>query len=88
MIEIKTESGFVCKLPKDANDDMELVDILAGKYPNEAFRNAALAEHLLGDQKKDLYAHLRKIHGKVPATAVDKELRDIFRGMGEAGKNS
>lgn len=88
MIRIKTESGFVCELPKDAMDDMELVDIFAGDYPNEAFRNADIAKQLLGDQKKSLYDHLRNIHGKVPATAVDKELREIIRGFGNQGKNS
>lgn len=88
MIEIKTESGFTCQLPEDAMDDMELVEILAGDYPNEAFRNAAVARHLLGDQKTALYDHLRNIHGKVPATAVDKELRDILHGFGNPGKNS
>ena len=88
MIEIKTESGFTCQLPKDAMDDMELVDILTGEYPNEAFRNAAVAKHLLGDQKPALYEHLRKIHGKVPATAVETEIRDIFMAFGNRGKNS
>ena len=89
MIEIKTESGFECKLPKDALDDIELWDILASEeYANEAYRNSALATHLLGDQKKTLYEHLRKIHGKVPVTAVEKELWDIFRSSGHKGKNS
>lgn len=88
MIHIKTESGFECRLPKDAMDDMELVDIFMGEYPNEPFRNAAIANHLLGDQKKSLYDHLRQIHGKVPATAVDQELREIIQAFGSAGKNS
>lgn len=88
MVEIKTESGFVCQLSKDAMDDMELVDIFAGEYPNEALRNSDLAKHLLGDQKNALYEHLRKIHGKVPASAVDQELRDIIRSFGNTGKNS
>lgn len=88
MVEIKTESGFVCKLPKDALDDMELVDIFAGDYPNEVFRNSAIAKQLLGDKKSDLYDHLRQIYGKVPATAVDQELREIIQAFGNQGKNS
>lgn len=88
MIEIKTESGFTCMLPKDAMDDAELWDILSGKYPNEMHRNSALANHLLGDKKPALYEHLRKIHGKVPASALEKELCDIFACFGNAGKNS
>ena len=88
MIDIKTASGFSCRLPKAAMDDMELVDIFTGDYPNEAFRNSDIAKHLLGDQKKNLYDHLRQIHGKVPATEVDKELREIIQAFGNAGKNS
>ena len=88
MIDIKTTSGFACQLPKDALDDMELVDIFSGEYPNEAFRNSAIAKHLLGDQKCAMYEHLRQIHGKVPATAVEKELRDILQAFGDNGKNS
>ena len=76
------------KLPADVLDDMELVEIMAGKYPGEAFRVAATLNHLLGDQKKALYDHLRKIHGKVPASAVEVELAEIFEALGEAGKNS
>lgn len=88
MIEVKTESGFTCQLPKDAMDDMELVDIFAGDYLNEAFRNSDIAKHLLGNQKMKLYDHLRKIHGKVPASAVDQELREIIQAFGEKEKNS
>ena len=88
MIKITTESGFCCELPKDTLDDMELVEILAGEFPNESFRNAKVAQHLLGDQKKNLYEHLREIHGKVPATALDRELRDILMAFGDAAKNS
>lgn len=87
-VTIKTKSGFECELPKDAMDDMELVEIFSGDYPNEAFRNSAIAKHLLGDQKSNLYDHLRQIHGKVPATAVDEELREIIQAFGNAGKNS
>lgn len=89
MIKIETTSGFICELPKDAMDDMELVEILAKKdYPNEGFRNSDVASHLLGDKKQALYEHLRKIHGKVPATAVDTELREIFMAFRTEGKNS
>lgn len=89
LIEITTDSGFNCHLPKDAMDDMELVEMLAAEFSNEAARNAQVARHLLGVEGKNaLYEHLRKIHGKVPATALDRELRDIFRAFGDAGKNS
>ena len=88
MREIETGSGFKCYLQDDVLDDMELVEIMAANYKGEAFRVAAVLNHMLGDQKKALYEHLRKIHGKVPATAVEMELKEIFEALGEAGKNS
>lgn len=88
MIEIKTESGFVCQLADDANDDMELVEILSKKYNIEATRTSDLAQQLLGDQKKALYEHIRAIHGKVSIRAVEQEMQEILQAFGNSGKNS
>ena len=88
MKEIKTRSGFVCTLPEDALDDMELVEVFAAEFENESYRNVAIIKHLMPDQREEMYAHLRSIHGKVPASAVNQELIDIIRGLGESGKNS
>ena len=86
MIEIKTNTGFLCQLPEDAVNDMELVELMAAEMP-EAFRIAKVADHLLGDQKKALYEHVRK-DGRVPVDAVEQEIRDILRGLGNQEKNS
>lgn len=85
--EIKTGSGFVCQVSDQLQDDQELVEILAGEYPNESYRNADLAKHVLGDQKPKLYEHLKKRDGMVRATAVNQELQDIFAALGDQGKN-
>lgn len=86
MIEIKTKTGFVCQLPADAVNDMELVELMAADMP-EAFRIAKVAAHLLGDQKKALYDHVRK-DGRVHVDAVEKEIRDILLALGSQEKNS
>lgn len=88
VVKIKTGSGFVCEVSDQLQDDQELVEIFAGEYPNESYRNADLVKHVLGDQKPKLYEHLKKRDGMVRATAVNQELRDIFAALGEQGKNS
>lgn len=86
MIEIKTNTGFVCQLPENVTNDMELVELMAAEMP-EAFRVAKVAAHLLGEQKKALYEHVRA-DGRVPVDAVEKEIRDILLALGNQGKNS
>jgi hypothetical protein len=87
MIEIKTESGFTCKLPKECLNNMELVDAMTEDALNEAFRTAKVAKLLLGEQKAALYDHVR-IQGRVPVDAVEREIRDILLAFGQQGKNS
>lgn len=86
MIEIKTNTGFSCQLPEDVLNDMELVELMAADMP-EAFRVAKVADHLLGEKKKDLYNHVRS-EGRVPVDAVEREVRDILLALGNRGKNS
>ncbi|MBR2422610.1 MAG: hypothetical protein IKB09_09740 [Oscillospiraceae bacterium] len=86
MIEIKTNTGFRCQLPEDAVNDMELVELMAAEMP-EAYRIAKVAAHLLGEQKKTLYEHVRT-DGRVPVDAVEREIRDILLALGNKGKNS
>lgn len=86
MIEIKTKTGFLCQLPENVTNDMELVELMAADMP-EAFRIAKVAAHLLGDQKKALYEHVRT-DGRVPVDAVEREIRDILLALGNQGKNS
>lgn len=87
MVEIKTQSGFVCQLDDKVMDNMELVEAMTEEFPSEAFRDARLAKLLLGDQKKKLYDHIRE-DGRVPIGALERELREIFQAFGSTGKNS
>jgi hypothetical protein len=87
MVEIRTQSGFTCQLDDKVMDNMELVETMTEDCPSEAFRNAKLANLLLGEQKEKLYNHVRE-NGRVPIRAVEQELREIFQAFGSAGKNS
>ena len=87
MKKVVTSSGFTCELPENSMDDMELVDLLCAEFPNESFRESRVLDKLLGNQKKALYDHLRE-DGRVPASAVHRELMDIFTAFNSEGKNS
>ncbi len=87
MVEIKTQSGFICELDNKVMDNMELVEAMTEEFPSEAFRNAKIAKLLLGDQKAKLYDHIRE-DGRVPISTLERELREIFQAFGSTGKNS
>ena len=89
MVKCKTRTGFVCELPENVMDNMELLDVLADDSTNAAFRSSAAVKMILGvEQRKRLYDHLRAEDGRVPVAAVEKALEDIFQSFGKHGKNS
>lgn len=89
MIEGKTKTGFAFAVDENTMNDMELVDVLADKNTDEAFRVSQVIRKLLpDDQRKALYDHVRLESGRVPIDAVSEEISDIFTAMGDAGKNS
>lgn len=89
MINGKTKSGFAFSVDENAMNDMELVDVLADKETDDAFRMSYILKRLLpADQRKKLYDHVRRDTGRVPVDAVVAEIEDIFAAMGDMGKNS
>lgn len=89
MINGKTKSGFAFSVDENAMNDMELVDVLADKEIDDAFRMSYILKRLLpADQRKKLYDHVRTDNGRVPVDAVVAEIEDIFAAMGDQGKNS
>lgn len=89
MVNGKTKSGFAFSVDENAMNDMELVDVLADKETDDAFRMSYILKHLLpADQRKKLYDHVRTDNGRVPVDAVAAEIEDIFVAMGDTGKNS
>lgn len=89
MVTGKTKTGFAFSVDENAMNDMELVDVLADKEIDDAFRMSYILKRLLpADQRKQLYDHVRTDAGRVPVDALVPEIEDIFAAMGEAGKNS
>ena len=88
MVRCETETGFVCELPENIMDNMELLDLLADDSIHAAFRSSAAVKMILGpEQRGRLYNHLRTEDGRVPVAAVEKALGDIFQSFGKHGKN-
>ena len=91
MIKGTTESGFSYKISEDVRDDMELLEAIMRVDGGDNGAVPAMLDMLLGkEQKAKLYEHCRVTKetkngtekGRVSATAVLKEIRCIFEGIG------
>lgn len=89
MVTAKTKTGFAFSVDENTMNDMEIVDILADKTIDDAFRLSYLLRKMMPDeQRKALYDHVRTDTGRVPLELLKNEIEDIFAAMGDAGKNS
>lgn len=89
MVNGKTKTGFAFSVDENAMNDMRLVDVLADKEIDDAFRMSYILKRILpDDQREKLYDHVQKENGRVPVDAVVAEIEDIFAALGDAGKNS
>lgn len=88
MIAAKTESGFSIELEESALDNMEVLDALSDLDEGNPLAMSRLVVKLLGkDGKKRLYDHLRTEDGRVPASAVESAIMELFQSI-NTGKNS
>ena len=88
MITAKTESGFSIELEESALDNMEVLDALSDLDEGNPLAMSRLVVKLLGkDGKKRLYDHLRTEDGRVPASAVESAIMELFQSI-NTGKNS
>ena len=88
MITAKTESGFSIELEESTLDNMEVLDALSDLDEGNPLAMSRLVVKLLGkDGKKRLYDHLRTEDGRVPASAVESAIMELFQSI-HAGKNS
>lgn len=88
MITAKTESGFSIELEESTLDNMEVLDALSDLDEGNPLAMSRLVVKLLGkDGKKRLYDHLRTEDGRVPASAVESVIMELFQSI-NAGKNS
>lgn len=88
MITGTTKSGFNFEIAEETLDDYELLEALveADKGDDNMAVFRAIDLILDAKQKTDLKEHLRKIHGRVPVSAMVIEIMDILEGSTQ-GKN-
>lgn len=87
MVEIKTTSGFKCKLDENVVDNMELVDALAEMQgEDDILAISKVLTLLLGKNKQALYDHIRTKDGRVPVSDISREIKEIFGSFGDNGK--
>lgn len=83
MLKGTTTSGFVFEVDEGVNDDMELLENLIRLDKQDITVLPDVMDSLLGDKKADLYEHCRRENGRVSATAVMAEIKEIFENAGK-----
>lgn len=88
MIRGETSTGFKFEIEESVLDDYELLETLIDvDNGNDVALFRAIDMILSKEQKNHLKEHLRKIHGRVPASAMISEIMDIME-TSSIGKNS
>lgn len=86
MNKVKTESGFEFCIEDEALNDWELLEALRNFDNGNTGAMLDIERLLLGTEgSKALREHCRSENGRVPASAMIKEISEILR---LAGKNS
>ena len=89
---ITTKSGFRCDIPLERMDDWRIVEAISrsGKSAMDSYTaDITLAECLLGtDGKERLMKHVQTPDGRIPFSAMDRELSEIFMLFSAISKNS
>lgn len=84
--DIKTASGFACRIDEDAMNDMELLEELVAIDRGDVLVYSSVLSRLLGPgNKARLYDHVR-VNGRVPIDAVSREIGEIFGALKEGKK--
>ncbi len=78
---IKTQSGFEVDINPDALDDMELFEALVDMQNGDNTQIPLVVRKICGKSKQALYDHVRLEDGRVPTTAVAKELENIIEAL-------
>lgn len=88
MIKGTTKSGFKFEIQEEIFDDYELLETLVDADSGDNMAIFQAIDMILdGAQKDKMKEHVRNEKGRVPASAMVKELMDIMEAS-NAGKNS
>lgn len=86
MIKGETTTGFKYEIPKDVLDDYELVEAV-GEIDVSASAIPRVLTLLLGEEQKNkLKDHIRNEAGRVPMSAMNKEIMDILSNQTQVKK--
>lgn len=90
MLQITTKTGFECEINEAALDDIELLDLVAQIETREARAvygaYIGIINKIIPGEKARLYDHVRTEDGRVPLTAVEAEIENIFLSIKSAKK--
>lgn len=91
MVQITTDSGYVCSINREAMDDMRIMDALIdlqnGTKMEQVTALRTIIDRMLGEKQKELlYKHLEDKEGRAGMGMIQRELLDIFTKIGKTGK--
>ena len=78
MISGKTRTGFEYVIEDDVFDDYEILELMAKVKKNDPLAIFELIERLLGEEQKDQLKDHVRVNGRVPMSAINDEIVDIF----------
>ena len=89
MKHIELKCGFICDLPDNVMDNMELVDTLAEEDEENPITLSHICKLIYGnDNRKKLYDCLRTEDGRVPITEIATAIKETFQQYGKVAKKS
>lgn len=84
---MKTSTGFEFTIADEVFDDWELFELLADIDSGNGMKVPVVLKKLLGaEQAAALKEHVRNGDGRVTVEAMNAEITDIIRLMGEGAK--
>ena len=78
MISGKTRTGFEYVIDDNVFDDYEILELMAKVKNNDPLAIFELIERLLGEEQKDQLKDHVRVNGRVPMSAINDEIVDIF----------
>ena len=78
MISGKTRTGFEYAIADDVFDDYEILELMGKVKKNDPLAIFELIERLLGEEQKDQLKDHVRVNGRVPMSAINDEIVDIF----------
>ena len=82
MKQIKTTSGFEIEIDESKLDDLEFLDLICELDDSNPRAYRKIVRKMLGDGETRLYDHIRTDDGRVPVSALTREILEILNGCG------